>query len=96
MRAWNAAGLVGITSTSDLSEAGLARALIGAHEASAFGNAAETPAFSPLATEPLPTLNQPLREQRSILDLLDTLKERSEEHSLNSSHSDRSRMPSSA
>ncbi len=75
LRAWNAAGLVGITSTSDLSEAGLARALIGAHEASAFGNAAETPAFSPLATEPLPTLNQPLREQRSILDLLDTLKE---------------------
>jgi PmbA protein len=75
LRAWNQAGLVGITSTSDLSDGGLARALVGAHEASAFGNAEETPAFSPLATAPLVALDQPLQEQRSILELLETLKD---------------------
>ncbi len=75
LRVWNEAGLVGITSTSDLSDDGLAKALVGAHEASAFGNQAETAAFSPLATAPLAVLDQPLHEQRSILELLDTLKE---------------------
>ncbi|MFZ0408833.1 MAG: TldD/PmbA family protein [Cyanobium sp.] len=75
VRVWNEAGLVGVTSTSDLSDGGLARALVGAHEASAFGNKDETPAFSPLATAPLATLEQPLHEQRSILELLETLKE---------------------
>ena len=47
LRVWNGDGLVGITSTSDLSDSGLARALSGARDASAFGNAEETPAFSP-------------------------------------------------
>ncbi len=75
LRVWNEAGLVGITSTSDLSDEGLAKALVGAHEASAFGNQAETAAFSPLASAPLAVLDQPLHEQRSILELLDTLKE---------------------
>ena len=75
VRVWNAAGLVGITSTSDLSPTGLARALSGAHEASAFGNPSDIPAFSPLATAPLPTLEQPLREPQGILTLLETLKE---------------------
>jgi PmbA protein len=75
VRVWNGAGLVGITSTSDLSDEGLAKALVGAHDASAFGNKSDTPAFSPLATAPLPTLDQPLCEQRTILELLETLKE---------------------
>ena len=75
LRVWNEAGLVGVTSTSDLSDVGLERALIGAHEASAFGNKDETPAFSPLATASLAPLDQPLHEQRSILTLLETLKE---------------------
>jgi len=75
VRVWNEAGLVGVTSTSDLSDEGLAKALVGAHEASAFGNKSDTPAFSPLATAPLVTLDQPLREQRTILELLETLKE---------------------
>jgi len=75
LRVWNDTGLVGITSTSDLSDAGLARALAGAREASAFGNPEDTPAFSPLATAPLQPLDQPLHEPRSILELLDTLKE---------------------
>lgn len=75
VRVWNGQGLVGITSTSDLSPAGLARALSGAHEASSFGNPDDIPAFSPLATAPLPTLDQPLREPQGILTLLETLKD---------------------
>ncbi|MCT0199693.1 TldD/PmbA family protein [Synechococcus sp. CS-1325] len=75
VRVWNGDGLVGITSTSDLSPAGLARALGIAHEASAYGNADETPSFSPLATAALQPLDQPLLEPVGILSLLDTLKE---------------------
>lgn len=75
VRVWNGQGLVGITSTSDLSETGLARAMEGAHQASAFGNAEEIPAFSPLAKQPLRSLEQPLSEGCSILDLLNRLKE---------------------
>ncbi len=75
LRVWNDAGLVGITSTSDLSDGGLARAIEGARQASDFGNPDDIPAFSPLATAPLAPLEQPLREPRSILELLDTLKE---------------------
>ncbi|MFN6131346.1 MAG: TldD/PmbA family protein [Synechococcaceae cyanobacterium] len=75
VRVWNDQGLVGITSTSDLSPEGLARALRGAHDASAFGNPDDIPAFSPLATAPLPQLEQPMREPVGILQLLDTLRE---------------------
>jgi len=75
LRVWNRDGLVGITSTSDLSASGLARALAGARDASTFGNAEETPAFSPLATAPLTPLEQPLHEPQPILTLLDTLKQ---------------------
>ena len=75
VRVWNGDGLVGITSTSDLSDAGLERALAGARDASAFGNAEETPAFSPLASAPLASLEQPLHEPQPILSLLDTLKQ---------------------
>lgn len=74
VRVWNDQGLVGITSTSDLSEAGLARALEGARQASLFGNPEEIPAFSPLAKDPLRSLDQPLSEGWSILDLLARLK----------------------
>ena len=75
LRVWNGDGLVGITSTSDLSDSGLARALSGARDASSFGNAEETPAFSPLATAPLAPLDQPLHQPQPILSLLDTLKQ---------------------
>ena len=67
VRVWNDRGLVGITSTSDLSSDGLARALAGAHAASAFGNPDDIPAFSPLAQAPLPALDQPLQEPQGIL-----------------------------
>ena len=73
VRVWNGDGLVGITSTSDLSPAGLARALAGAREASGFGNSEDIPAFSPLATSPLTSLDQPLVEPVGILSLLATL-----------------------
>jgi PmbA protein len=75
VRVWNADGLVGITSTSDLSDSGLERALAGARDASAFGNADDTPAFSPLAKAPLEPLLQPLQEPQGILSLLETLKQ---------------------
>jgi len=75
VRVWNGDGLVGITSTSDLSDEGLVRALAGARDASAFGNADETPAFSPLATAPLASLEQPHHEPQPILTLLETLKQ---------------------
>jgi PmbA protein len=75
LRVWNDDGLVGITSTSDLSDAGLARALAVARDASDYGNVDEIPDFSPLATAPLPVLEQPIRPAVSILSLLDTLKE---------------------
>ena len=74
VRVWNDAGLVGVTSTSDLSDTGLERALTGAKEASAFGNADDIPAFSPLATAPLASLDQPIHQPHGILRLLDTLK----------------------
>jgi PmbA protein len=74
VRVWNGQGLVGVTSTSDLSEPGLERALTGAKEASAFGNADDIPAFSPLATAPLAELHQPIHAPQGILRLLDTLK----------------------
>jgi PmbA protein len=75
VRVWNERGLVGITSTSDLSDDGLSRALAGAHAASAFGNPDDIPAFSPLATAPVAELQQPLHESRTILSLLDTLRQ---------------------
>ena len=49
VRVWNNDGLVGITSTTDLSDPGLEQALVGAHEASRFGNPDDIPHFSPLA-----------------------------------------------
>ena len=74
VRVWNSAGLVGITSTSDLSEQGLAKALAGARAAADFGNPEDIPAFSPLAMAPLAQLEQHQHEPRSILELLDQLR----------------------
>ena len=74
VRVWNDEGLVGVTSTSDLTAPGLERALSGAKEASAFGNPDDIPAFSPLATAPLAELDQPIHPPQGILRLLETLK----------------------
>ena len=75
VRVWNTDGLVGITSTTDLSDSGLEQALVGAHQASAYGNPNDVPQFSPLATAPLPELDRPLQERQGILPLLKTLRE---------------------
>lgn len=75
VRVWNDQGLVGITSCTDLSPAGLERALAGARDASAFGNSEEIPAFSPLAKAPTPELERPLQPARGIQSLLHTLKD---------------------
>ena len=75
VRVWNSDGLVGITSTTDLSESGLGKALTGAHEASRFGNPDDVPGFSPLATAPLPELDRPLKQRQGILPLLSTLRD---------------------
>ncbi len=91
IRVWNSEGLVGTTSTSDLSQSGLERALSGARDAAAFGNAEETPAFSPLATAPLTALDQPLHQPQGILKLLEQLK--AAEHDLLGRHEAISTVP---
>ena len=75
VRVWNSDGLVGITSTTDLSEAGLEQALMGAHAASRYGNPEDVPHFSPMATAPLPSIDRPLKPRQGILPLLDTLRD---------------------
>ena len=75
VRVWNESGLVGVTSTSDLSPDGLDKALSGAYLASSFGNADDIPGFSPLATAPTQDLNRPLKPSQSIQKLLSTLKD---------------------
>jgi len=54
VRVWNEQGLVGVTSTNDLGEKGLALALATAAEASAFGVTEYIPEFSPKAQVPIP------------------------------------------
>jgi PmbA protein len=75
LRVWNGDGLVGVTSTSDLSDDGLQRALEGARDASSYGNPDEIPGFSPLADAPLPDLSRPLCEPVGIRSLLATLRQ---------------------
>ena len=79
VRVWNRDGLVGITSTSDLSDAGLEKALMGAHQASAFGNADDVPHFSPLAKAPTDPLDRPLKNSEGIQSLLKNLLEAEKE-----------------
>ena len=84
VRVWNEAGLIGITSTSDLSQSGLEKALTGAKEASRFGNADDVPGFSPLAMAPIPELDRPLQPAQGIQTLLTNLK--AAEHDLLAHH----------
>ena len=53
LRVWNKENLVGITTTSDLSEKGIKKALEQAYIASEFGNKNEIIDFSPLAKNPI-------------------------------------------
>jgi PmbA protein len=73
VRAWTNDGRVGITSSTDLSEEGLAQALRGAKEASVFGDLEEPPELSCRCLEPLPALSRPLLPLQPIQSLLKTL-----------------------
>ena len=79
VRVWNQEGLVGITSTSDLSDLGLEKALMGAHQASAFGNREDGPQFSPLAKAQTEPLDRPLKDSEGIQSLLNNLLEAEQE-----------------
>ena len=72
IRVWND-NKIGITSTSDLSEIGLKKALNSALEASYFGNINETPDFSIAAKDELPKLERPLRKSYGVKKLMSDL-----------------------
>ena len=73
VRVWNGQGLVGITSTNDLSPSGLTVALEGARQASAFGDAQSPPRLSPQARDPLTPLHQSRHPALPIQVLLERL-----------------------
>ncbi|WP_269622898.1 TldD/PmbA family protein [Prochlorococcus marinus] len=73
IRVWNSENLVGTTSTSDLSDVGLRKALNKALEASMFGNNNETPDFSKLSKTDLPLIKRPIRESVGITKLINLL-----------------------
>ena len=73
VRVWSDQGQVGITSTTDIDENGLALALQTAQEASAFGVVDNAPDFSPQSTDPLNLELNLAGENTPITALLDTL-----------------------
>ena len=74
LRIWNNNNQVGITSTSDLTNEGIKRAMKGAIEASYFGNENESPDFSPLAKSPLKEIKSKHTKNHGIDELLTILK----------------------
>ncbi len=73
LRVWNK-NKVGITSTSDLTDKGIMKAMKGAIEASLYGNEKESPEFSSLAKSPLKDISSKLSKSHSIDQLLTILK----------------------
>ena len=91
LRVWNKDNLVGISTTSDLSEKGLQKALHQASLASNYGNRNEETNFSPLAKDPIKNL-KPIRKSPSgIKKLLEVL--RSAEDKLLKKHSSIQSIP---
>ena len=74
LRVWNKLGQVGITTTSDLSEDGLVKALIQASKASEYGNKNEQTNFSPLAKEKLNDISTIDGKPSGIKKLLSVLR----------------------
>ena len=74
LRVWNTSNQVGITSTSDLTNEGIRKAMKGAIEASSFGNKNESPEFSTLAKLPIKELNNQMNSDHGIDELLTILK----------------------
>ena len=75
IRVWNKSNLVGITTTSDISESGIKKALNQANIASDFGNKNESTEFSPLARDPINTKEVRKRNPVGIQKLLTLLRE---------------------
>ena len=74
LRVWNDNDLVGITTTSDLSESGLKKALFQANLASEYGNKNEKTDFSPLSKDPIKSLNTKKINPSGITKLLTVLR----------------------
>ena len=74
LRVWNKNNQVGITSTSDLTNEGIKKAMKGAIEASLFGNEKESPEFSSLAKSELEDINPKISNSHTIDQLLSILK----------------------
>ena len=74
LRVWNDNDLVGITTTSDLSESGLKKALFQANLASEYGNKNEKTDFSPLSKDPIKSLNTKKTNPSGITKLLTVLR----------------------
>ena len=83
LRVWNN-NKVGITSTSDLTNDGIKKAMKGAIESSFFGNEKESTDFSPLAKDPIKEISYINKSNNSIDSLLTILK--SAEKKLINSH----------
>ena len=74
LRVWNYNDLVGITTTSDLSEVGLKKALFQANLASEYGNKNEKIDFSPLSKEPIKSIFTNINNPSGIKKLLEVLR----------------------
>tara|TARA_Y100001968_G_scaffold318834_1_gene349585 strand:+ start:511 stop:1899 length:1389 start_codon:yes stop_codon:yes gene_type:complete len=74
LRVWNNHNKVGITSTSDLTNEGIKKAMKGAIEASIFGNENESPEFSSLAKSPLHNIESKVSRNHGVDELLAILK----------------------
>ena len=91
IRVWNNVNLVGITTTSDISESGIYKALNQANIASEFGNKNESTDFSPLAKVPINPQKDNKRNPVGIKKLLKILREA--ELKLLKSHEDIDSIP---
>ncbi len=74
LRVWNSNNLVGITTTSDLSEMGLKKALFQANLASDYGNKNEKIDFSPLSKDPIKYSTKIKNNPSGIKELLKVLR----------------------
>ncbi|KKI99433.1 TldD/PmbA family protein [Prochlorothrix hollandica] len=73
VRVWNSDGTLGITSTSDVDQAGVELALKTAYEASFFGRKEYIPDFSPQAMDPIATVLEPTVEPAAVSTLIERL-----------------------
>ena len=73
VRVWNDQNQIGVTSTTNVDETGLALALKTAYEASAFGVKENAPDFSPQATAPAAEVKIEKAEPASVPTLVETL-----------------------